>query len=138
MSLTALALVLLAAVFHAVWNIAAKQAGGDSRFALVSALGVVLLGAPGAVWFGWDELPRWGALEWAVMLASAGVHLLYFNCLLTGYRVADLAVVYPLPRGSGPLLTAAAAVLLLGEQDRGLRLLGAACMAGGVMALAWG
>jgi drug/metabolite transporter (DMT)-like permease len=36
------------------------------------------------------------------------------------------------------LLTAAAAVLLLGEQDRGLRLLGAACMAGGVMALAWG
>jgi len=138
MPLSALALVLLAALLHASWNIAAKHAGGDYRFTLLTSLLVTVLWLPAGLWFGWDELPRWGALEWAVMLASAGVHLLYFNCLLTGYRVADLAVVYPLPRGSGPLLTAAAAVLLLGEQDRGLRLLGAACMAGGVMALAWG
>jgi multidrug transporter EmrE-like cation transporter len=50
------------------------------------------------------------------VLASALIHLAYFQVLLKGYRVADLTVVYPVARGSGPLLTACAAVLLLGER----------------------
>jgi len=138
MSLTALALVLLAAVMHASWNIVAKRAGGDSRFALVSALWVVVLWAPVALWFGWDELPRWGLAQWAVVTASAAVHLLYFNTLLRGYREADLTVVYPVARGSAPLVTAAAAVLLLGESLTPAALAGVAAVCAGVFLVAGG
>jgi drug/metabolite transporter (DMT)-like permease len=138
MPLSALALVLLAALLHASWNIAAKHAGGDQRFTLLTSLLVTVLWLPAGLWFGWDELPRWGALEWAVVLASALVHLLYFNCLLTGYRVADLTVVYPLARGSGPLLTATAAVLLLGESLSALGLTGVLAVCGGIFLIAGG
>ncbi len=115
MPLSALALVLLAALLHASWNIVAKRAGGDHRFTLITSLFTSVLWLPAGLWFGWQEVPRFGWTEWGVVSASALVHLLYFNSLLTGYRAADLTVVYPMARGSGPLLTAAAAVLLLGE-----------------------
>lgn len=138
MPLTALLLVLTAAVLHAIWNIAAKKAGGDERFALLSSLLVTLLWLPAGLWFGWQEVPRWGLTEWAVVSLSAGVHLLYFNALLTGYRVADLTVVYPLARGSGPLLTALAAVGLLGESLSLLGLAGVLGVCGGVFLIAGG
>jgi drug/metabolite transporter (DMT)-like permease len=138
MPLSALALVLLAAVLHASWNIAAKHAGGDHRFSLLSSLMVSVVWLPPALWFGWHELPRWGALEWAVVSASAAVHLLYFSALLKGYRVGDLTVVYPLARGSGPLITAAAAVLLLGESLSVLGLAGVLGVCGGVFLIAGG
>lgn len=138
MSLAALALVLLAAVLHATWNFAAKRAGGDSRFALVSALWVVVLWAPVAVWFGWQELPTWGLAQWGVVCASAAVHVLYFNTLLRGYREADLTVVYPVARGSAPLVTAAAAVLLLGESLTPTALAGVAAVCTGVFLVAGG
>jgi drug/metabolite transporter (DMT)-like permease len=115
MPLTALALVLLAALLHASWNLAAKHAGGDQRFTLLTSLLTSVLWLPAGLWFGWDTVPRWGWIEWAAVSLSAAVHLLYFNSLLKGYRVSDLSVVYPVARGSAPLLTAAAAVVLLGE-----------------------
>jgi hypothetical protein len=43
---------------------------------------------PAGLWFGWSEVPRWGLLAWGVVLLSAALHLLYFNALLKGYRVA--------------------------------------------------
>ena len=136
--LNALLLVLAAAGLHALWNIAAKKAGGDHRFAFVTVAMTALLWAPVAAWFGADELPRWTPLQWAVVTASAAVHVVYFLTLLRGYREADLTVVYPVARGSGPLLTAAAAVLLLGET---LSLSGAAgvlAVCGGVFLIAGG
>ena len=138
MPLSALALVLLAALLHASWNIAAKRAGGDQRFTLITSVLTSVLWLPAGLWFGWQEVPRWGWLEWGVIALSAAVHLLYFNALLTGYRKADLTVVYPLARGSAPLLTAVAAVALLGER---LTLLGAAgviAVCGGVFLIAGG
>jgi drug/metabolite transporter (DMT)-like permease len=134
----ALALVLAAALLHALWNIIAKRSGGDSRFALVGSLQLVVIWAPVGLWFGWDVVPRWGWREWGCLLASALVHLAYFNTLLRGYRVSDLTVVYPIARGTGPLLSATGAVLLLGEH---LGLLGAAGVAGialGVFLIAGG
>ena len=82
MPLSALALVLLAAVLHASWNIVAKRAGGDHRFAFVTVAMTAVLWAPVAAWFGADELPRWTALQWAVVTASAAVHVVYFLTLL--------------------------------------------------------
>jgi drug/metabolite transporter (DMT)-like permease len=138
MPLNALLLVLVAALLHATWNIAAKRAGGDQRFALLSALMVSVLWAPPALWLAWDELPRWTPWIWAVVLASAAVHVLYFSALLRGYRLADLTVVYPVARGSAPLVTAAAAVLLLGEHLGPLGLAGVLGVCGGVFFIAGG
>ena len=138
MPLSALALVLLAAVLHASWNITAKQAGGDHRFTLITSLLTSLLWLPAGLWFGWHEVPRWGWLEWGVVSASAVVHLLYFNALLSGYRAADLTVVYPLARGSAPLLTATAAVVLLGESLSALGVAGVLAVCGGVFLIAGG
>lgn len=142
MPAAALALVLAAALLHAVWNLAAKKAAdegaGDHRFALLSALLVTLLWAPVALWFGWGEWPRWGLHEWLIVLASAVVHLLYFTALLKGYRVADLTVVYPVARGSAPLMSAVGAVLLLGEQLGTIGMAGVLAVCIGVFVIAGG
>jgi drug/metabolite transporter (DMT)-like permease len=111
----ALILVLAAAVCHALWNLVAKRSGGGTHFALIGALMVTVVWAPVAVWFGVQSVAGWGWLQWSVLGASALVHLLYFNSLLLGYRQADLTVVYPVARGTGPLLASLGAVLLLGE-----------------------
>lgn len=138
MPLNALALVICAALMHALWNIVAKKAGGNHHFALMSTLITCVLWAPVAVWFGLQESSRWGPAEWIGLTASAVVHVLYLTVLLTGYRKADLTVVYPVARGSGPLLASASAVVLLGEP---LTLAGAAgvlAVCGGVFLVAGG
>lgn len=138
MPLSALALVLIAALLHAVWNIAAKKAGGDQRFALLSALMVAVLWAPVALVFGVLEAHRFGWLEWAVLAASAVVHVLYYTVLLRGYRESDLTVVYPVARGSGPLLASVGAVLLLGERLSLVGLLGVLAVVAGILLIAGG
>jgi drug/metabolite transporter (DMT)-like permease len=138
MPLTALALVLAAALLHALWNIAAKHAGGNHHFALISVLITCTLWAPVALWFGLRAWSGWGLLEWAVLASSAVVHVLYFTVLLTGYRKSDLTVVYPVARGSGPLLAAVAAVLVLGERLTALGAVGVLAVCGGVFLIAGG
>ena len=115
MPLTAIALVLVAALLHAGWNIVAKRSGGGKHFVMMGALMIVVLWAPLGLVLAWRHAPAWGWAEWALLLASGLAHLVYFNVLLAGYRAADLTVVYPMARGSGPLVTAFAAVLLLDE-----------------------
>lgn len=138
MSPGALALVLLAGLIHASWNIAAKKAGGDARFAAFTGLVLLVAWAPLGIWFGITELPRWGWAEWLLLCASAFLHTIYYIVLLRGYRKADLTVVYPLARGSGPLLSSLAAIVLLGEQISALGLAGIAGVVGGVFLVAGG
>jgi drug/metabolite transporter (DMT)-like permease len=134
----ALALVLTAALLHALWNIAAKKAGGNHHFAFVSVVMTVVLWTPVAAWFGLNEWQRWGLVEWGVLAASALVHVLYFSVLLTGYRKADLTVVYPVARGSGPLLASVGAVLVLGEVITLVGAAGILAVCGGVFLIAGG
>ena len=138
MSATALALVITAALLHSIWNIAAKQAGGDDRFALIA--GLLLLGfwAPVGVWAAWGVLPLWRLQDWLAVLASAVVHLVYFQTLLRGYRLSDLTVVYPVARGTGPLLSSIGAVLLLGERLSAVGVAGVVAVALGVFFIAGG
>lgn len=138
MSLGALALVLLAGLIHASWNIAAKKAGGDARFAAFTGVVLLVAWAPLGIWFGITELPRWGWAQWLLLCASALLHTIYYIVLLRGYRKADLTVVYPLARGSGPLLSSLAAILLLGEQISALGVAGIAGVVGGVFLVAGG
>jgi drug/metabolite transporter (DMT)-like permease len=138
MSATALGLVIVAALLHALWNVVAKKAGGDARFALFAALFLVVVWAPLGAWAAWDALPRWGRLEWAVLLASAVVHVVYFTTLLRGYRASDLTVVYPVARGSGPLLASLGALAWFGETMSVVAALGVAGVALGVFFIAGG
>lgn len=134
----ALVLVVLAGLIHASWNIAAKKAGGDVRFAAFTGLVTMVVWAPVGIWLGVGQVPRWGLLEWSLVAASAVVHTFYFIALLRGYRKADLTVVYPLARGCGPLLSSLVAILFLGEQLSALGALGIAGVVGGVFLIAGG
>ena len=138
MPLSALALVVLAGFIHASWNIAAKKADGDVRFVAFTALVLMVFWAPVGVWVGWQQVPLWGVIEWALVLASALIHVGYFIVLLRGYRKADLTVVYPLARGSGPLLSSMVAIVFLGEQISALGLAGILGVVGGVFLIAGG
>ncbi|MBA0126261.1 EamA family transporter [Haloechinothrix sp. YIM 98757] len=117
MSVTALLLTVTAAVAHAAWNLAAKRvAGGGAAFVFlyfcVSALAcfpfaAFLLARSG-------EVPRAG---WFLAAAvSAVLHVVYGVVLQRGYAVGDMSVVYPLARGTGPLLVLVVAVTAFGER----------------------
>ena len=138
MSLNAFALIILAGLIHAVWNIAAKKAGGDARFAFFTAVLMMLVWAPLGWWLGRSAVPLWGAREWAIVALSGVLHVLYYVVLLRGYRKADLTVVYPLARGTGPLVTALVAVTLLGERLSLTAVLGIAGVVAGVFLIAGG
>lgn len=135
MSPTALALVVAAAFCHAGWNLAAKRAGNGGPALLwlatlatsVLYLPVVLLSRPRVTW-----------LVVGVTVVSAVLHLGYFLLLQRGYAIGDLSVVYPLARGTGPLLSVAVAVLLLGERPGWLALTGAAAVIGGILIVSGG
>jgi len=138
MSLNAFALIILAGLIHAGWNIVAKKAGGDARFAFFTSVLMMLAWAPLGWWLGRTAVPLWGAREWALVALSGLLHVLYYVILLRGYRKADLTVVYPLARGTGPLLSSLAALLLLGERLSLLGALGIAGVVGGVFLIAGG
>jgi len=138
MSLFALTLVLAAALLHAGWNLVAKKAGGGNHFVLMGSLLVSVLWLPLVLWVGVEAAGNWGSVEWAVLAASAVVHVFYFRALLHGYQVADLTVVYPVARGSGPLLSSLGAVLLLGESLSLVSGAGALAVVFGVFLIAGG
>ena len=102
MSSTALALVLSAAVLHAVWNVAAKRVDGDSRvFVWLYGTASAVLWLPvGLVILARDGWPDMGALVGAAAVSGA-LHNLYGIALNTGYARADLGIVYPTARGAG-------------------------------------
>jgi len=136
--LSALALVVLAGLIHASWNIAAKKAGGDARFAFFTSIVMMVAWAPVGLWASWGVLPGWGWAEWTVVGVSGVLHVLYYVVLLRGYRKADLTVVYPLARGSGPLLSSLVAITLLGEHISAMGVAGIAGVVGGVFLIAGG
>ena len=138
MPASALALVVLAGLIHACWNIAAKKVGGDARFALFTGALMMLVWAPLGVWVSWQQLPAWGWPEVAVVLVSGALHVAYYLVLLRGYREADLTVVYPLARGSGPLLSSTMAIIFMGERLSAWGALGIAGVVGGVFLVAGG
>jgi drug/metabolite transporter (DMT)-like permease len=138
MPLSALAMVIVAALLHASWNIVAKKTGGNRHFVLMGGIVLALLWAPAGLWLGWTEVPRWGWLEWGFVGASGLVHLAYLKVLLKGYRVSDLTVVYPVARGTGPLVSSVAATLVLGETLGVAGALGVLAVCGGVFIIAGG
>ena len=58
-------------------------------------------------------MPAWAAWPW--LIASVVIHLFYFAALIESYRTGDLGQVYPIARGSAPLMTATATTVFVGE-----------------------
>ena len=119
MTLVALALALASAVLHAVWNLMVKRAGISANtpsFAwLLFALSAALF-APITIWHlatGRTVLTL-EMLPW--IAGSAALHTVAFLMLLRAYRTGDLSVVYPLARGTGPLVVTIVGVAILGER----------------------
>lgn len=134
----AFVLVIVAGLIHALWNIAAKKAGGDVRFASFANLIQMVVWAPAGLWLGRDVVTGWGWREWGMVAGSAVIHTLYFITLLRGYRKSDLTVVYPLARGSGPLISSVFAMLVLGESISATGLAGIVAVVAGVFLIAGG
>jgi uncharacterized membrane protein len=110
-------LVAVSAVLHLAWNVRLKTAGDPLRAATIgmvaASVGIVPLGA--AVWLaqGRPGLPPEGV---ALGLASGVVEAAYFIFLSAAYRRGDLSVVYPLARGTAPLLAVVIGVVVFGER----------------------
>jgi uncharacterized membrane protein len=136
MSVFALMLVLAAATFHASWNLLAKRVGdGGAVFVWLFGFLAMLIYAPLAVVVVFLEGPHFGAEALVFMFGSGVLHLGYFVLLQRGYAVGDLSLVYPLARGTGPLLATAAAILVLGERPGVVALLGIGLITIGVFLL---
>lgn len=134
----ALLLVLTAALLHALWNLLAKRASGGIPFTWLFSLLTVVLWAPIIVVYVLIWRPTLDWLGVLFIFGSATIHLAYFLMLQRGYRHGDLSVVYPLARGTGPLLSMIGAVILLGERPTWLAVAGALLIIAGVFSIAGG
>jgi drug/metabolite transporter (DMT)-like permease len=115
---TALALIFVAAIAHASWNLFSKQASaaGSASFVwLMSAVATVAY-LPVVAASVLASPPRLTALCWVFMAGTGVLQAGYFMFLQTGYRLGDLSLVYPIGRGTGALLAALAGITLLGER----------------------
>ncbi len=131
----AMTLVITSAFIHAAWNFFAKRAnGGVAFFWLFAVLGTVIY-LPFAIAVVVLQRPHIGGIELLFMAGSALLHVIYFVLLLQGYRVGDLSLVYPLARGTGPLLATLAAIVFFGEQPTKVAMLGTLLIVVGVFAI---
>jgi drug/metabolite transporter (DMT)-like permease len=114
--------VLLAAVLHATWNLCAKRAGGGLPFVwLVGAcICAGYLPVLAVYWSQWHPTLPPGTIPW--ILGSGALKTSYALFLQRGYRTGDFSLVYPLARGTGPLLSTLAAILFLAERPSPLAL----------------
>lgn len=128
--------MLGAACLHATWNLLAKRAGqGGVAFVWLCAAAASVIYAPVAVVAFVVTDPDIGRTEALFLVGSGALHACYFTLLQRGYRVGDLSVVYPLARGTGPMLSTALAIAVLGERPSGLAIAGATLICAGVFVL---
>ena len=131
-----IALVLVSAALHVAWNVRINTAGDPLRAAtiglLAASVGIVPAGI--AAWWldGQPPLPADGV---ALALLSGVIEAVYFVLLSAAYKRGDLSVVYPIARGTAPLLAVAVGVGLLGERLGVAGSIGVALLLVGFLAL---
>ena len=113
----AIALVLVAAVLHAGWNVLLKTSGDTLWTAVrLQAIGTAILLPIGIAAWLWNGRPGVSAEAFGLAVASGVVEAIYFVCLSAAYSRGALSLVYPLARGSAPLLAVAVGIFLLNER----------------------
>ncbi|HZC32757.1 MAG TPA: EamA family transporter [Candidatus Bathyarchaeia archaeon] len=129
-------LVAGAAVLHVTWNVILKTAGDPLRAAAVGMAAAASIICPAAVviWLvtGQPEVPT---RTLGLSVVSGFGEALYFSFLAAAYRRGDLSLVYPLARGSAPLLAVAIGVGVLGERLSPVGFAGVAALLAGILVL---
>src|SRR4051812_23204734 len=123
--------VLFAALLHAGWNALVKL--GLDRFSSVLFLALVQ-GAIALLLLPFFGLPP--RVAWPWVLAGSALHSGYKLVLIRAYGHGDLSQVYPLARGTAPLIVAVAGALFLGETMAPARFAAVAAIAAGIMLMA--
>jgi drug/metabolite transporter (DMT)-like permease len=103
--------VLFAAACHAGWNALIKVGLDPLSTTTLISIGS---GAVALMFLPLVGVPAWAA--WPSLIASVVIHLVYFASLIESYRTGDLGQVYPIARGSAPLMTAMATTIFVGEK----------------------
>ncbi|MFC3058593.1 DMT family transporter [Paenirhodobacter populi] len=133
MTTTVIALALFAAILHATWN-AFLRSGADRLWTItVMSLSMVIVAVPFAF-----VLPLPPAAAWPWLIGSSLLQVGYCCFLVRAYRYGDLGQVYPVVRGSVPILVTLGGYLFLSEQLPPVALFGIGLIAGGIMALSLG
>jgi drug/metabolite transporter (DMT)-like permease len=124
------AAVLFGAACHATWNaLIKKRLDPFATIAIITVFcGIVAL--PAVPFVGLPPLAAW---PW--VLASVALHLAYYIGLTEAYRTGDLSQVYPIARGSAPLMTALVSVAVIGERLSALGWVGILALTSGVFLL---
>lgn len=133
MSFGIAALVLGAALLHALWNALVKGAEDKTIILGLIALGHVI---PGLIVVGLTPNPGW--VIWPYIVASTVIHWGYYYFLNIGYRFGDLSVIYPIARGLAPVLIAIGAQIWVGETLPLLAWAGIVSVSAGIMVLTKG
>ena len=133
MSPVVIGLALFAAILHATWN--AVLRGGADRLKSVTIMSVAatLVAAPLAM-----VLPIPSPRSWPYLAASSVLQVAYSVFLVRAYRYGDLGQIYPIVRGSVPLLVTAGGFVLTTYRPSTLALAGVVLVALGIMSLAFG
>jgi len=130
MSLEIFMLILLAAVLHAGWNAIVKMHGDRLVvMGLIAAAGGIIF-LPGLFLF-----PAPSPQVWPILLLSIAIRCLYSFFLCYAYDNGDLGQVYPIARGTAPLLVAIGAFIIVGENLSLVASLGILCLVAGVLSL---
>jgi drug/metabolite transporter (DMT)-like permease len=132
MSLTVFAIVLFAAVMHAVWNAIVK--GGSDKL-LMTILVTSSSGAVAALILPFLAPPA--VASWPFLLASMVFQIIYFTLIARVYRAAEMSQAYPLMRGTAPLLVSMSSVGLLHEHLSVIAWSGICLICVGTASLAW-
>lgn len=103
--------VLFAALMHASWNAIVKSSPDKYLDTVMVTAGAALVSAATLPF-----LPAPAPGSWPCLFASVVIHLAYFALVAAAYRTGELSYVYPIMRGSAPLMTAIVAAFLLRER----------------------
>ena len=127
-------LVLVVAVLHVAWNALLKTSGDTLRTAERAMIVGVAVFAP-IVLAGWLAVGRPGLEPQTVVLATVSgiLEAAYFICLAEAYKRGDLSVVYPIARGTAPVLSVALGVTVLGERLAPTGLVGVVALLAGIL-----
>ena len=135
MSLSPLVIVLplCAAVLHASWNAALRSSADRLWFVTVMSFASTLAAIPLVV-----MLPVPSRESWAYLAVSAVLQAIYSFLLAYAYALGELGLVYPIVRGSVPLLVTVGGFLLAGQRLGGVALLGIVLISAAIVSQAFG
>ena len=132
MSLQVIAIVLCAALLHAGWNFLVKRADDPYQGMCAVVLGRVPYGLAVLTFS-----PFVPPSSYLYVVIGALLHVGYQLFLQHSYRFGDLSQVYPMARGSAPLIVALISVTLLHVSYDGFQIMALTLIGAGLLSLAW-